>query len=178
MPTWSSLQSLIQLGVAINAAIFSIAALRGPLVARETEARNALDRRHDLMLADANAMKSPGWKPFHSSYLSARAAFVESEASIDRGDRRIQWVAGAAALACVVALVLSAYQAGDSLGPLGVAVLVVLAVGPSLLAIVFNGYVVSRKLDRVRQLRVTAEGHLLDLQSGLEADKTARSPGA
>jgi len=69
MPTWTSLQSLIQLGVAINAAIFSVAALREPLLAREREATDTLTRRHDSMLADQAAKADAKWPEFHSHYL-------------------------------------------------------------------------------------------------------------
>jgi hypothetical protein len=176
MPTWSSLQSLIQLGVAINAAIYSVAALRAPLVARERQARDALDRRHDVMLADANAKSDSNWSPFHSSYLQARAAFVECETAIERWDRRIQWTAGVCAVASVVALVMSAYRADHILGLPGVALLLLLAVGPSVVAIVFNAYVVSRKLDGVRRLRNEAEGRAVDLANALAAGKTPSPP--
>jgi len=163
MPTWANLQSLIQLGVAINAAIFSVKALREPLVAREREAMDALTRQHDSMRADPDVRGKAKWPEFHSHYLKVRAAFVECGASIERWDRWIQKIAGGAAVASIIALVVSAYRSDEDLGPGGVAVLVGMTVLPSLLAIVFNANFVSRKLDSVRRLRTEADSYLVDL---------------
>lgn len=163
MPTWASLQSLIQLGVAINAAIFSVAALREPLMARERAAMDALTRRHDAMLADPLAKGNPKWPRFHSHFLKVKVAFTEGETSIERCDRWIQRIAGAAALLSLLALVVSAYRPDQILGPGGVGILVGLAVLPSFVAIVFNAHFVSRKLDSVRQLRGEADSYIVDL---------------
>ena len=107
--TWISLQSVIQLGVAINAAIFSVAALHGPLVARERDATNTLLRLNGRLLGNTTVTADPGWKSFHSLAISIRGAFAESERSIEHWDKWIQGIAGVAAAASMVALVMSAY---------------------------------------------------------------------
>lgn len=163
MPIWGSLQSLIQLGVAINAAIFSVAALREPLVAREKEAMDALTRQHDLMLAHPTVKENPKWREFRSLYLEIRADFVECETWIERWDKWIQRIAAGAAALSLIALVYSAYQSDVILGHLGVTVLVVLTVLPAFVAIGFNAFLVGSKLDGIRLRRSQSEVHLHDL---------------
>jgi hypothetical protein len=167
MPTWSNLQSLIQLGVAINAAIFSVAALREPLVAREKEATDALTRQHDSMLAHPTVKQNPKWREFHSQWLRIRADFVECETLIEHWDKWIQWIAGVAAALSIIALVISAYRPSDTLEDCWVAVLAGLTVLPSLAAIGFNALFVRRKLDAIRQLRSQTDDHLADLYRDL-----------
>ena len=161
--TWISLQSVIQLGVAVNAAMFSVAALRGPLVARERNATDTLLRLHGRLLGNATVTADPQWKSFHSLAIRMRGAFAESERSIEHWDKWIQVIAGVAAAASMVALVMSAYFQETAVELFGVAVLVGLTVLPSLLAIIFNAYFVRRKLEAVKRLRTEADPYLVDL---------------
>ena len=161
--TWISLQSVIQLGVAINAAIFSVAALRGPLVARERDATDTLLRLHGRLLGNTTVTADPEWKSFHALAINIRAAFAESERSIEHWDKWIQVIAGVAAAASMVALVMSAYLQKTAIALLGVAVLVGLTVLPSLIAILFNAYFVRGKLKAVKALRAEADPHLVVL---------------
>ena len=81
--TWTSLQSVIQLGVAINAAIFSVAALRGPLVARERDATDSLLRLHGRLLGNTTVTADPKWKSFHSLAIQHQRRF-RREREVDR----------------------------------------------------------------------------------------------
>lgn len=170
MPTWGNLQSLIQFGAAINAAIFTVAALREPLVAREKQAMELLRSQHDSMLANPKVKESAVWPAFHSNYLRARADFVECEASFKGWDTRIQGSAGIAAVLSIVALVFSGYEFEGNVGHFGVAVLTALAVLPSLAALGFNALIVARKLNGIRRLRSQTDAQLIELSKILDVN--------
>ena len=163
MPTWAALQSLIQLGVAINAAIFSVASLREPLVAREREAMETLARRFDAFPNSSSARTLPEWAQFRTTYLETKASFATAMRSIARGDTTIQASAGVAAGLSFSALVWSAYCPDGAVGIVEVTILVLIAVGPSIGAILFNGVFVRLKLNAMKQHRDRADGQLVDL---------------
>jgi len=163
MPTWSSLQSLIQFGAGINAAIFSVTALREPLVRREKDAVDSLMKQHAAMLANPKVREHPSWRAFHSNCLKVRADFVDCDASFKGRDAGIQLSAGVAAVLSVIALVYSAYEPNGEVDHLGVAILSALALLPSVAALGFNVFVVARKLAGIRRLRGQTDSQLVEL---------------
>ncbi len=164
MPTASDLQSLIQLGVAINGAIFAVSALRQPVVAREKAAIDALAEQYKLMQSVESVTDSRAWQPFKSSYLKLLANFNEHEAIIEKRDGQIQKAAFLAAIVSMAALVASAYFPTCEIGHVWVAALVVLTVGPSIGSVITNVSFVKNNLKENRVLREDMNGQLVTLR--------------
>ena len=164
MPTASDLQSLIQLGVAINGAIFAVSALRQPVVAREKAAIDALTEQFKLMQPYKSVTDAPAWQPFKSNYLKLLANFNEHEAIIEQRDSQIQIAAFVAAIVCMAALVASAYFPTREIGHVWVVALGILTVGPSIWSVITNVSFVNNNLKDNRVLRENMNGQLVALR--------------